>query len=685
MAIGIALFAIVAVTRQVQAQRLPARASEVSTASPSGVLITQARIAWPAEGANLWWRVMTSPDDPAKLVACQLQSVGRRASFLQATVYGSDDAGESWRTLKSTSAFPANSEGTCVMGSHDHVYFSISQFPQVPKSMFRSQEHMVFWSSPDFGKSWNLGPRLPYTDAAVLAVLPGGAHDDQIFDVYSNLAGSKGVLARLLNVFESNGTQTRMQGGWPKSRCGAGLSGSGRSIDDLPPGTALWPARVNHCKTLVLIEGATQIDAASIGAVFNEWSWKPQRSQLTFSRLSANGKSMTTPIVIAPPQMADYSQWMKANAGSYVNEGTESSLAAGPAPDGSGSRIYVAWMAVVNNRPRIQFVLSSDGGATWDAPQSIDDSQSREGSTKRLLPSHANVAVNSQGIVAVTWAENAGDCWRFALSNDGGQHFDPSTALNPCDARAKPRLEDDLAGHLAVISNNDLSFGGASRLGSALTIFDMRGTYDSGTRGQSLAAARDGSFFATWALRSTQYDELHVAHITLAGSLSPLARHRESAMESARCCLNTKGTDHAGALDYTSIDYDPATHEFAIGVSFVVRRKDATWPLVLRLKRVTSRLGPLFASNADNRVNNAGAQWVLDGPGTSLPSSVAAADFRLLPDGQYQFSKPRVLRFRLGNPKSPIPAWAGREDAGTYVKLDVDILTSASVARASTK
>jgi hypothetical protein len=666
----------------VASTRFPSSAAAVPHTT---VVLTQSRISMPAGVTNLWWQLVPSPDDPDKLVVCELQTDTSRDSWVQGLLYGSDDAGETWRTLKTTNDLPNNSEASCALGSHDRAYFTVSMGAQLPKELRIEQSRMDFWSSSDFGKSWHPGPHLPYTDAAILQAVPGGAHDDRVFDLYTISGGAKQVTGRLLNVFDSDGTHTQSVMGWPKSRCGAGLSGAPlpgthHSLNDLPPGTALLPARSSDCTTRVLMQGTTLLDDHTVGVTHMEWSFVPERARLTFSRVSTDGKTMSNPVVIAS-YMPDVTKWLQAHAGPYENNGDDSSLASGPVPDSSGNRIYVAWHDPVGGRLRILLASSSDGGATWTAPHAIDDAALRGAGPVRALPSGPSVAVNAQGIVAVKWSEHSGNCWRVALSRDGGEHFEPSFPLNPCNPKAKLSLEEQIAGHINAISVGHLAFDHADAQ-SEVVVENMR-QIGATTRGMSIAAAQDGSFYALWAQQYALNSELHITHITLPGYTSLRTQHRQDALAKATCC-------YAGAgglgLDYTSVDYDPATQEFTIGATLVVRRQDVTWPLVVRTTDVTSRLGTLVASNSDNAIGGVGAAWVFDGPGTEpLPSSVAAADFKMLPAGEYAFSKPRTMRFRLSKPDQPMPAWRGRDDQAIWVNVKTEVLTQPVAGAESSK
>jgi hypothetical protein len=262
----------------------------------------------------------------------------------------------------------------------------------------------------------------------------------------------------------------------------------------------------------------------------------------------------------------------------------------------------------------------------------------------RVYPGEGSIAVNKDGIVAITWLESWGRQWRIAFSSDGGRHFGASAPINPY-IESTPSLNEALSGHIEPLSQGVFRFGAPEQLSNGLDQVDSRQWAAHLIRGNSLAAAPDGSFYVLWAAGGSLADELHATRITFSGEESPLQSERRKTVEAATCCLKPHGEV---ALYFTSDDYDPATHQFEVGVVLARKRSyGGEWPLVIRLRSAKSAFGPLSAMNADNDLHGAGAAWVLTGPGTDLPASAAAADIRLLPANEYDYSSPRILRFRL--------------------------------------
>src|SRR5262249_10396884 len=100
-------------------------------------------------------------------------------------------------------------------------------------------------------------------------------------------------------------------------------------------------------------------------------------------------------------------------------------------------RLYVVWTDSRRGGTDILFAFSSDRGRTWSSPIVVNDERRPlfpAPAPNHLLPA---VAVNDEGIVAVTWLDrrdapdNLGWRLRLRASIDGGETFLPSPALSP--------------------------------------------------------------------------------------------------------------------------------------------------------------------------------------------------------------------------------------------------------------
>jgi hypothetical protein len=90
-------------------------------------------------------------------------------------------------------------------------------------------------------------------------------------------------------------------------------------------------------------------------------------------------------------------------------------------PDG---RLYMVWSEAVDDAVAVRFASSDDGGHDWSAAGTV--AQLHPGPL-RVLDVQADVAVNAQGVIGVSFYAGAADGdqvtrW-FAHSNDGGEHW----------------------------------------------------------------------------------------------------------------------------------------------------------------------------------------------------------------------------------------------------------------------
>ncbi|HKO01559.1 MAG TPA: sialidase family protein [Thermoanaerobaculia bacterium] len=75
----------------------------------------------------------------------------------------------------------------------------------------------------------------------------------------------------------------------------------------------------------------------------------------------------------------------------------------GPQLDASGKNVVAAWFTAAGGRPRVNVAFSSDSGATFGAPVTVDDGQPA---------GHVDVAFVDDGSAIVTWVERTGDTGR---------------------------------------------------------------------------------------------------------------------------------------------------------------------------------------------------------------------------------------------------------------------------------
>jgi hypothetical protein len=128
----------------------------------------------------------------------------------------------------------------------------------------------------------------------------------------------------------------------------------------------------------------------------------------------------------------------RRHAGSIVGDNT-ATFAADVRSARYRDRVYAAYpdMRWAGGKPRIAVVWSSDGGASWSAPNMVD--ASAPASASPFLPA---IAVNDSGVVGVMWldtrasvADDAYDVF-YSTSLDGGQTFLPAVRVSSETSRS---------------------------------------------------------------------------------------------------------------------------------------------------------------------------------------------------------------------------------------------------------
>jgi len=261
-----------------------------------GIAMRDSRISWPGGGSYFFWQAAASPTNPDHVVACALVESSESAHSIEAVIYGSHDGGDNWDLLKETAAFPTNSEVSCAMTGDNVIYFSMSDAPDIPHGARENLVHMFLWRSPDFGKTWRLGPHIGYSDAALLLVKKNAAGRDRVYD----FADSRGTGAdsedRYLTIFDNDATVIRWSHSWNPSpappmdayHCGVKPAESKQLFRE-----AALPARPGVCINGVTIMEPVDLGAGLIGGLYIDWNLKPPTYvHLSLSRVTEDGRAL---------------------------------------------------------------------------------------------------------------------------------------------------------------------------------------------------------------------------------------------------------------------------------------------------------------------------------------------------------------------------------------------------------
>lgn len=130
----------------------------------------------------------------------------------------------------------------------------------------------------------------------------------------------------------------------------------------------------------------------------------------------------------------------------------QGSVAVDPSGGPTKDRIYIAWADAASGRSEIFVSASADKARTWSKPRRVNDDSPAKPPAGGPDDFMANVAVNRDGVVGVTWydrrdnPDNLGYYMRFSASLDGGETWLPSVRVSEAANAIKSNLPFDLTG-----------------------------------------------------------------------------------------------------------------------------------------------------------------------------------------------------------------------------------------------
>jgi hypothetical protein len=193
--------------------------------------------------------------------------------------------------------------------------------------------------------------------------------------------------------------------------------------------------RVDRAGRVYAIYHAARLDAAAE-------SLPPERYPRTIEviRSDDGGRSWQRPVVVAP-----FDGWGLPDSPAIAVDRSRGK---------NRDRVYAAWSGRSGGRSRIHFSWSTDRARRWTTPRIVDDERhptgeqgpAAAGDTRSNGPERGDdtgavlphLAVNQEGVLALTWFDRAAGCWRVAMSFDGGRSFDASLPYTPCAASSVP-------------------------------------------------------------------------------------------------------------------------------------------------------------------------------------------------------------------------------------------------------
>jgi hypothetical protein len=375
------------------------------------------------------------PTDPQKLVVVVQHFRGKNDEYRDVACFYSTDGGASWQLgIDLTSPHGEKFLDPAVAyGLNDEVYFVHMHFRgQVGETLLNQPGDLRFYRSLDGGKSWKRGAVIPrYVDRPFLAIdTTQGPHrgtlyclgqvEEPIIYVSTDHAGSFNPPVLPL---------------------------SGRTIPCCRPGN---PAILSDGTVLMVYQDPYV--KRSHRERRNAWP----RPMTELLRTTDGGLTFNRSTPIEAHWWHD-----KIYSSPDVAAGLFPQLAADPGNTAYSGRVYCVWSDGPPQSRRIFFAASSDKGATWERPVVISE-QSMEASPDEVYMSYLpGIAVNKDGIVAVSWYDRRGlspaknweaDGWnvRLRVSVDGGATWLPSVQINERPGRGSAGSVGNTTGLVAT-------------------------------------------------------------------------------------------------------------------------------------------------------------------------------------------------------------------------------------------
>lgn len=389
-------------------------------------------------GASLWTHLAAHPTDPNRLMACGITVRPRGADpATVAFVDLSEEGGKSWRRVLTDAGSRLQSEESCAFGLDGRAYFTVT----------REHDRQGLWlyRSDDDGRTWRMTrERGPFVDLTQMVVDTDRA---------SPYAGRLYILGHAARDVEKEPRPFR-KGRLPMPL----LRSEDRGETLLGPVTP--PRELDHWRQISFPGGlVTLADGTVLGVVQSMHTspvvedTPPQRRDKWVEVVrSVDGGRMLS---IVP--VAKYEYWLPQGSVPDLP-----SIAAGPRRSDGRQDVYLVWNDLTSGRTTIKLAVSTDRGATWSTPIVVPAPASA-GREETFAHVHANVAVNRDGVVAVSWRDVAGACWRLVASRSGGVSFSAPVSLNECrvPANASPRegaYSIDWGSEVGFVSSTDGRF-----------------------------------------------------------------------------------------------------------------------------------------------------------------------------------------------------------------------------------
>jgi hypothetical protein len=306
-------------------------------------------------------------------------------------------------------------------------------------------------------------------------------------------------------------------------------------------------------------------------------------------------------------------------------------------------RMYAAWEDARGGKYKILFSSSADRGKTWSAPKPVDPSSPAAAS--QWQPA---IAVNKEGVVAVTWFEgrNSSDRHEYqqylAVSVDGGESFTAPVAVSSAPSHPNGPGNSQLS-PMVWIHEGQIS----------LSLISAGSRWGSGGDYMGLAADKAGVFHPFWADARSGTFQIYTADVRVEVPKAP-----EPGKKTAPAAAPAKpALAEASLTDRVDFIFDPTRYDEAkkqIEIPVRIRNKSSE-PIYAPIRLEVLGFGfPEYASEDDKKRNAENAPTVLN-PSNGKPKEGATFDLGQALAGTDALqpgalTNPFVIRLQLVDP-----------------------------------
>jgi hypothetical protein len=577
--------------------------------------------------------IAIDPTDSRRMLACSMISSDRLSRYSTA-VYRSADAGAHWSQALNTDGPDQTSDPMCTFAPDGTALYLVLAVPR------RTAREMLVYRSSDAGATWGQPNRMPLIDREYIVFdSTGGRYNGRGYinggglhrSINDDLAfGNDLALYRSDDLFSTYAGPAVRQPFYPSS-----VSPMGNSV--------------------VLSDG-------TLVTVFAEWKDKNRQdggrlgvggspnARLKIVRSRDGGESMDASITITDWYMS------LQNTGANRMPRLAVDASNGPFKD----RLYAVWPDARTGRLEIRLSHSDDQGTTWSQPVTVDDAGPQRAGVEGPDAMNATLAVNSRGVLAVSWADRRGYAdnqgWdtRLSASLDGGETFLPSVKIS-----SQPNLFGrGEAWPIYLETTRDVR---SARLPDVLNVH-ARLDHMFFSQGDTTAIAVDSAdvFHPIWTDNRTGVSQIWTAPVRVAGTVW---KHGDPALAELKDVTGNMRVRIDGK------SYDRGTDVTTLAIRLEnIGREVLVPPMIVREIAVRSDIGTPKAQGADKYTASQRAIWDF---------SPQLRNGRL---GPGETTEPRAVAFRLAD-RLPLRFSPDRQWP-TFVDMDVQVLAGVASSKA---